>query len=139
MLSILGGAAGLVLASWTLERDRRRRAAAALPRRRRAGARSARAGVHRGLAVLTGILFGLAPALQASKADVVPVLKNELVPSARGHRGLRGFLTLRQMLVVVAGRALARVAGRRAALFLRDLRHAQPIDTGLRDHAACWS
>ena len=40
------------------------------------------------LAMATGILFGLAPALQASKPDVVPVLKNEIVPSATGRRGL---------------------------------------------------
>jgi ABC-type antimicrobial peptide transport system permease subunit len=33
------------------------------------------------LTVLTGILFGLAPALQASRPDVVPVLKNETGPA----------------------------------------------------------
>ena len=81
------------------------------------------------LSLATGVLFGLAPALQASKADVVPVLKNELVPSASGVRGIRAFLSLRQVLVVaqVAASLVALVA---AALFLRDLRHAQQIDPG---------
>ena len=42
------------------------------------------------LAIVTGILFGLAPALQASKPDVVPVLKNELMPSARASAASAG-------------------------------------------------
>ena len=42
MLSVLGGLAGMVLASWTLERDRRGGAAAALPRRSRGACRSIR-------------------------------------------------------------------------------------------------
>jgi predicted permease len=81
------------------------------------------------LAIATGVLFGLVPAIQASKADVVPVLKNELVPSAAGARGVRGYFALRQMLVVaqVAASLVALVA---AGLFLRDLRHAQQIDPG---------
>ena len=52
------------------------------------------------LAVLTGVIFGLAPAIQTSKPDVVPVLKNEIIPAGTTHRGLRGFLALRQVLVV---------------------------------------
>ena len=81
------------------------------------------------LAFLTGILFGLAPALQASKPDVVPVLKNELIPSATGQRGLRSLLSLRQVLVVVQV-ALSLIALIAAGLFLRELRHSQSIDTG---------
>ena len=81
------------------------------------------------LAVLTGVLFGLAPALQASKADVVPVLKNELVPAAGMRRGARGFLAARQGLVVVQV-ALSLIALIAAGLFLRDLRHTQQIDPG---------
>ena len=81
------------------------------------------------LAIATGILFGLAPAIQASKADVVPVLKNELVPSGAGARGVMKYLSLRQALVVaqVAASLVALIA---AGIFLRDLRHAQHIDPG---------
>src|SRR4029079_16572150 len=71
----------------------------------------------------------LAPALQASKPDVVPVLKNELIPAVSGRRGIRAFLALRQVLVV-AQVALSLVALIAAGLFLRELQHAQRIDTG---------
>ena len=81
------------------------------------------------LALVTGVLFGLAPALQASKADVVPVLKNELVPSGAGRRGFRGMLSLRQALVVVQV-ALSVISLVAAGLFLRSLRESQRIDTG---------
>jgi predicted permease len=52
-----------------------------------------------------------------------------MVPSARGHRGLRGYFSLRQILVV-AQVALSLVALIAAALFLRELRTAQRVDTG---------
>ena len=129
MLALLGGAAGLVLAYWTLNAI----VAAKLPLPFPVDdtlTLDPRVLVFTALlAVATGILFGLAPALQASKADVVPVLKNELVPSASGSRGVRGFFSLRQVLVVlqVAASLVSLVA---AGLFLRDLRQAQAIDPG---------
>ena len=81
------------------------------------------------LTVLTGILFGLAPAVQASKPDVVPVLKNETVPAAASQRGVRGLFSLRQLLVV-AQVALSLISLVAAGLFLRSLKDAQAIDTG---------
>jgi predicted permease len=81
------------------------------------------------LTVLTGILFGLAPAIQASRPDVVPVLKNEGVPSGGSERGWRGLLGLRQALVV-AQVALSLVSLFAAGLFLRSLQHARGIETG---------
>ncbi len=81
------------------------------------------------LAVLTGVLFGLAPAIQTSKPDVVPVLKNEIIPAGTTHRGLRGFLALRQVLVV-SQIALSLVSLVAAAVFLRSLTRAERTDTG---------
>jgi predicted permease len=130
LLSILGGIAGMGLASWTLSAIVAAKLPLPFPIDRAALSLDPRVlAFTGGLAILTGILFGLAPALQASKADVVPVLKNELVPSGAGRRGLRGFLTMRQVLVVVQV-ALSLMALIAAGLFLRELRHAQEIDTG---------
>jgi predicted permease len=80
------------------------------------------------LAIVTGLLFGLVPALQASRPDVVPVLKNETVPSS-GGRGVFGRVTLRQALVV-SQVALSLISLVAAGLFLRSLRDAQTMDTG---------
>jgi macrolide transport system ATP-binding/permease protein len=130
LLSVLGGIAGMALASWTLSAIVAARLPLPFPIDRAALSLDPRVlAFTAGLAILTGILFGLAPALQASKPDVVPVLKNELIPSATGHRGLRAFFSLRQMLVV-AQVALSLMALIAAGLFLRELRHAQQIDTG---------
>jgi predicted permease len=130
LLSILGGIAGMALASWTLSAIVTARLPLPFPIDRTALSLDPRVlAFTAGLALLTGILFGLAPALQASKPDVVPVLKNELIPSATGHRGIRAFLALRQLLVV-AQVALSLMALIAAGLFLRELRHAQQIDTG---------
>ena len=130
LLSVLGGIAGMGLASWTLSAIVAARLPLPFPIDRSALALDARVlAFTAGLAILTGVLFGLAPALQASKPDVVPVLKNELIPSVSGHRGIRAFFTLRQLLVV-AQVALSLIALIAAGLFMRDLRHAQHIDTG---------
>jgi predicted permease len=129
LLSALGAVAGSVLASWTLDAIVAAKLPLPFPLDDALGIDPRVLAFTGVLAVLTGILFGLAPALQASRADVVPVLKNELVPSAAGGRGALGFLNFRQILVV-AQVAISLVALVAAGLFLRDLRHAQHIDPG---------
>ena len=130
LLSILGGIAGMALASWTLSAIVAARLPLPFPVDREALSLDPTVlAFTAGLALLTGILFGLAPALQASKPDVVPVLKNELIPTATGQRGWRSYFALRQFLVV-AQVALSLVALIAAGLFLRELRNAQSIDTG---------
>jgi hypothetical protein len=81
------------------------------------------------LAIATGLLFGLAPAIQASRPDVVPVLKNEMVPAAGSRRGFARFFAVRQVLVV-AQIALSLVALVAAGVFLRSLTAAERTSTG---------
>jgi putative ABC transport system permease protein len=130
LLSILGGIAGMGLASWTLGAIVAAELPLPFPIDPAALSLDPRVlAFTAGLALLTGVLFGLAPALQASKPDVVPVLKNELVPSATGQRGVRALLSLRQVLVILQV-ALSLIALIAAGLFLRELRNSQRIDTG---------
>ncbi len=78
------------------------------------------------LAVFTGILFGLAPALAASRPDLVSTLKNAGPGFGRFRRfGLRNLLvsvqvTLSAVLLIGAG------------LFLRSLQSAASMDLGIR-------
>ena len=130
MLSVLGGIAGIAVAAWTLGAIVTADLPLPFPVDPEAVSLDPLVLAFTAtLAIVTGLLFGLAPALQASKPDVVPVLKNELIPSGTGHRGLRSFFSLRQVLVVdqVALSLIALIA---AGLFLRELRHSQDINTG---------
>jgi predicted permease len=81
------------------------------------------------LSLATGVVFGVAPALQASKPDLVAALKDE-TPLVAGQGGtfLRR-LSLRNLLVV-AQVALSLVLLISAGLFLRSMRQAQRIDPG---------
>jgi putative ABC transport system permease protein len=76
------------------------------------------------VSVLTGIIFGLAPALQASKPDLVPVLKD----SGTAGRGI-GQARLRSALVV-AQIALSLVLMITAGLFIKTLRNTKGINPG---------
>jgi predicted permease len=76
------------------------------------------------LSLLTGIVFGLAPALQASRPDLVHALKDE----ARGADPQRAF-NLRGALVI-AQVALSLVLLIGGGLFLRSLWRAHQIDPG---------
>jgi putative ABC transport system permease protein len=77
------------------------------------------------LSLVTGVIFGLAPALQASRPDLLPALKDEVASAAPGLRRL----SLRNLLVV-AQVALSLVLLIGAGLFLRSLSNAQAIDPG---------
>jgi predicted permease len=78
------------------------------------------------LSILTGVLFGLAPALRATRPDLVVVLKNEAPKFGR----MRGF-GLRDILVV-AQVALSLVLLAGAGLFLRSLQNASSINLGMK-------
>jgi predicted permease len=79
-----------------------------------------------GLSMLTGILFGLAPALRATRPDLVAALKNDSPVFGRLRR-----LSLRNALVVVQV-ALSLVLLVGAGLFLRSLGNASSIDIGMQ-------
>jgi predicted permease len=80
------------------------------------------------VALGTGLVFGLAPALQGSRPDLTTLLRGAAGGSAdtgerRGRLGLRGALVLAQV-----GLSIVALTG--AGLFLRSLRQAQEIDPG---------
>lgn len=70
------------------------------------------------------IAFGLVPALQASRPELVPALKDEIGGGAGGHGRLLGAL-------VVAQVAMALVTLVAAALFMRSLSQVRSVDTGM--------
>jgi predicted permease len=77
------------------------------------------------VSLLSGVIFGLAPALQASKPDLVLTLKGETSAPARRAFGFN----LRKALVVIQV-ALSLVSLISAGLFVRSLRNAQATNPG---------
>jgi putative ABC transport system permease protein len=77
--------------------------------------------------MVTGIIFGLAPALQASRTDLLSVLKGE----ARVTTSTLRRLSLRNLLVI-SQVALALVLLISAGLFVQSMRQAQTINPGFR-------
>ena len=76
-----------------------------------------------GVSMLTGILFGLAPALQASRTDVSGAIKQESLPGGDGRGWLRKSLVAAQVALCVVSLVAA-------GLFLRSLRETVRIDPG---------
>ena len=128
LLSAIGGVLGMLLAYWMLDAVIATELPLPFPIDDNLAVDARVLAFTAALALATGLLFGLAPAIQASKADVVPVLKNETVPSGTG-RGWIEVLNLRQALVV-SQVALSLISLIAAGLFLRSLQDAQRIDTG---------
>ena len=129
VLAVAGAALGTVLAFWLLDTLVASDLQLPIPVGADLTIDSRVLGFTAVLTILTGVLFGLAPAIQASRPDVVPVLKNETVPAGANRRGWRGLFSLRQGLVV-AQVALSLISLVAAGLFLRSLQHAQGIETG---------
>jgi predicted permease len=129
LLSLLGGSLGLVLAYWLLTALVGADLNLPLPVGDEVSIDGRVLFFTMLLAMATGMAFGLAPAIQASKPDVVPVLKNEILPAAGGRRGFAGLFTMRQVLVV-AQIALSLVSLIAAGIFLRSLTRSERTDTG---------
>jgi len=77
------------------------------------------------ISLLTGLLFSLAPALHATRPNLIPALKNETVAVSGGNRRWE----LRQVLVVLqVALSLMLLVG--AGLFVRSLRNLKAVDDG---------
>jgi predicted permease len=131
MLSGLGGAAGLLLAHWSLrlviafmpgELDRRTPGGLEM-----IGFDARVLGFTLGVSLLTGLIFGLAPAFQSSRPDLNETLKEGGGTSSGGFRPQR----LRHLLVI-AEIALALVLLIGAGLMLKSFARMQQADLGFQ-------
>jgi predicted permease len=122
LLSALGGALGLVFARWGTQA-----LLGFLPQGATLDIKPdlRMLGFTLGVSVLTGLLFSLAPALQATRFDLIPALKND----AAGVAGRRRRWELRHLLVTlqVAMSIVLLVSG---TMFARSLRNLKAVDLG---------
>jgi predicted permease len=126
MLSIAGGVAGLLLAVWIDET-----LVSFLPSSSRTLTISATPdwrvlGFTIGISLLTGIIFGLVPALQATRPNLAPTLKDEVgAITSTSSIGLRKTLVVAQVTL-----SLLLLVG--AGLFIRSLQNLKGIDPGFK-------
>jgi predicted permease len=129
LLGTLGGLAGLLFAHWGI-----RGLTALLANGNdtfvlEAGLNWRVLAVTMGLALLTGVLFGLAPALQSTRVDLTTALKQTRAGESRKRIGAWLRVSLSQSLVVtqIAVSLLLLVA---AGLFVRTLSNLNSIELG---------
>jgi putative ABC transport system permease protein len=125
LLSLLGGAVGLLLAVWwsdllvALGKED-------IPRAVQVGIDWRVLGFTLGVSLLTGIIFGLAPAFHSAKSELVESLKE----GARGTSAGRFANLVRKALVVIElGFAVLLLTG--AGLLIQSLWRLQKVNSGL--------
>jgi putative ABC transport system permease protein len=129
LLSLAGGVLGLAFAALGLD-SLLRLAATSVPRAEGIGLDPMVLAFTAGLAILTGILFGLAPAFQSSRMDI----RDQLNQSGRGSTGGAHHQRLRSVLVV-AEVAISMVLLIGAGLLIRSFARLQAVEPGFRpDH-----
>jgi predicted permease len=125
VLAILGGVVSLLVARWTLAG-----LAALLPNNALGAVRFAVdptvVAFAAALSVVTGLLFGLYPALQSTRPDLVTTLR----ANSGKHSGTRAATQFRSTLVTVQiALSMALLIG--AGLFVRSLINVSRVDLGL--------
>jgi putative ABC transport system permease protein len=125
LLSVMGGTLGLLLAMWGID------ALGALipetvPRADEIGVDARMLGFTLLISILTGLVFGLAPALQASKTDVNEALKEGTRGATAGLRRNRF-----RSVLVISEVALALMLLIGAGLLIRSFMRLQQVNPGL--------
>jgi predicted permease len=120
VLAAFGGAAGFMLAYWSVAAIA---AAGLVNPNLRLQFSMAVLCFSAGVTLLTGILFGLAPALRITRVDLAQATKDSGAPVG-GSRARLG----KTLIAGQAALSLALLAG--AGLFLQTLRHLEQIDLG---------
>jgi predicted permease len=125
LLSILGGAAGLIAAIWATDLLAAFNPIPTVPLQFDLSLDRRVLGFTLFISLLTGVMLGLAPALRASKWELASMLKDEAASLAgdRHKSRLRNFLVVAQVAVSV-------VLLISAGLFLKSLHRAQSASPG---------
>jgi predicted permease len=129
LLATLGGLAGLLFAHWGIRGLTALLASGNDTFLLESGLNWRVLAVTMGLALLTGVLFGLAPALQSTRVDLTTALKQTRAGESRQRLGAWLRVSLTQSLVVtqIAVSLLLLVA---AGLFVRTLSNLNSIELG---------
>jgi putative ABC transport system permease protein len=123
LLSLFGGAVGLLLAAW-MEQGIRLLGATQIPHVERLAIDGRVLGFTLLVTILTGIVFGLAPALQASRPDVNETLKD----SGRGAKGASHQRLRNGLVVAEVALSLALLIG--AGLLIKSFWRLQQVEPG---------
>jgi macrolide transport system ATP-binding/permease protein len=128
LVAIAGGVLGVLIAAWAMEVIASFRPPLPIPVLTEFTIDTRVLLFALGLSLLTSIVFGMIPAWQSARPDLLPALQGrELLIGARRRLNLRGALVVLQvafslLLLVIAG------------LFVRSLQQAQRIDLGFNPH-----
>src|SRR6266404_1691057 len=122
LLSVLGGVLGLAAAKWGLNAALAT-LTADLPRSDNIHVNASVLLFALGVSIVVGILFGLAPALRSSRADLQPSLREGGRGSTGGHHR-----TQRGLVIVQMALTLVLLAG--AGLLFRTIQHLWKADLG---------
>ena len=124
VLALMGGAGGLLMSAWTTDVLLARQGSTAMPIFLDASVDVRVLLFTVAVCIVTAVLFGLAPALRSTRADLAMLLKTERTLGSGERIRLRDALVGAQI-------ALALVLSVGAALFTRTLREAREVDVGV--------
>jgi putative ABC transport system permease protein len=122
VLGLLGATAGLLLAAWLI-RILRSLSGLAIPRHDTIGIDATVLVFTLGLALMTPLVFGLLPSLQASRADLRDALAAGGRSAAPPRAGVRTALVIGEVAI-----ALVLLVG--SALLMRSFAHVMAVDPG---------
>jgi len=125
LLSTIGGVLGLVVASWTTKFLLQFLPTSDTPHVISGAIASRVLLFNFAVSILTGVVFGLIPALRSTKPNLAPTLKDQIGSVVGGGVGFRKGLVVAQVTLSV----LLLVG---AGLFIRSLHNLQQLDLGLR-------
>ena len=125
MVSLAGGAAGIFLAFWGVPALIALAPAGKIPRMEMIRIDGSVLAFTFGLSVITGVVFGLAPALQATRRDVRESLNQGGRSSTGRHEGVRSALAISEI-------ALALVLLTGAGLMLKSFLRLRAVNPGFQ-------